>query len=293
MSERFVAEVRRNQVVEAVHEVVGCAVDASGTILASFGDPTHVAYLRSSTKPFQAEPLHRAVPQLAPDLMAIACASHMAQPEHLDAVDRLLALSNSHEDDLMCGPDVGRPAGRRHHNCSGKHAGMLLACTVNGWSTDDYIEAGHPLQRAVLTSISEKVNIDPEKVEIGVDGCGVPCHAVTIEHMAMLYTQLESQIANSMRAYPILVGGVEADDTILMQLRTGWTSKRGAEGLLCAQTNEGVGLVLKGLDGSWRGLRPAMSELSSRLGLGRIVEWDVVDIRNSRGDLVGEVTARP
>jgi L-asparaginase II len=292
MSEPFVVEVRRRGIIEAVHEVIGCAVDREGHVLASFGDAAHVAYLRSSTKPFQAEPLHVAAPQLASDLMAIACASHMAQPEHLDAVDRLLAASNSHETDLMCGPDPGRPLGRRHNNCSGKHAGMLMACKTNGWSTTDYINEGHPLQQAVLQSLSEKMRVKKAEIFIGIDGCGVPCHGVALHQMALLYAQIEPSIADAMRAYPVLVGGVETDDTNLMQIRPGWTSKRGAEGLLCAQTDSGIGIVLKGIDGSWRGLRPAMSELASRIGLARIDEWDVVDVRNTRGDRVGEISSQ-
>jgi L-asparaginase II len=292
MSESYVVEVVRNGLVEAVHEVFGCAVDRDGKVLASFGEVEHIAYLRSSTKPFQAEPLRAAAPELPPNLMAIACASHMAQPEHLAAVDALLALSNSQEDELMCGPDIGRPPGRRHNNCSGKHAGMLLACKANGWSTHDYVGANHPLQQAVLRSISEKMRLRSTDIAIGVDGCGVPCHGVPLRSMAVLYTQLEPEIAKGMRTYPVLVGGIDADDTNLMQLRQGWASKRGAEGLLCTQTTEGIGMVLKGIDGSWRGMRLAMSELSARVGLDRIDEWDTVELINTRGEAVGEVRAR-
>jgi L-asparaginase II len=285
----LVVQVRRGDVVEAEMRVIGCAVDRHGKVLASFGDVDRVSFLRSSTKPIQAEPLLAADGELPQELMAIACASHTAQPEHLAAVDRLLARSGFIEADLLCGPEVTRPPGRRHNNCSGKHAGMLLASEHHGWSTHDYIDAQHPLQKAVLQSLSDKMRVPVNDIAIGTDGCGVPCHGVRLRNMALLYTALEPNIAESMRAYPGLVGGVDADDSQLMQLRKGWTAKRGAEGLLCAQTSDGIGLVLKGLDGGWRGMRPAMSELSNRIGLGRIEQWESIEIRNTRDVLVGAI----
>ncbi|MEK8107682.1 asparaginase [Micromonospora sp. M12] len=32
-------------------------------------------------------------------------------------------------------------------NCSGKHAAMLVACVARSWSTHDYLDPEHPLQR--------------------------------------------------------------------------------------------------------------------------------------------------
>ncbi len=280
---------RRGGLVEAEHQVIGCAVDASGTVLASFGDFNRMSFLRSSTKPLQAEPLHRAMPELPTDLLAIACASHEAKPEHLDAVDRLLGLSGSTEADLLNGPD-NRNCGRRHHDCSGKHAGMIIACQRNGWSVADYIDAAHPLQQVVMRSVSEKAGVSIGDIVMGTDGCGVPCHGMPIANIARVYTALDPSIAKAMRAYPSLVGGSSADDTNLMQLRNGWTAKRGALGLLCVQTDVGIGIALKGVDGYWRGIRPALSELSHRLGLGRIDAWDSYELRNSRGTAIGDVS---
>jgi L-asparaginase II len=294
-NEPLVVEVSRNGLVEAVHEVHGCAVDVDGAVLASFGNVNHHAYLRSCTKPIQAEPFLAALGETATrvgdDVLAIACASHMAQPEHLDAVDRVLALSHSVEDELLCGPDIGRPPGRRHNNCSGKHAGMLFACKHFGWSTLDYVAVEHPLQQAVLKSLSEKMHVSSARIAIGIDGCGVPCHGVALREMGRLYTNIDAALARAMRNVPVLVGGSEADDTNLMEAMAGWSAKRGAEGLLCAQTDSGIGIVLKGIDGSWRGMRPAMSEMAHRLGYGHINGWQQVEQRNSRHDVVGEIAA--
>jgi L-asparaginase II len=284
--------VRRGGLVEAEHHVIGCAVDATGAVVASFGDVNHVTFLRSSTKPIQAEPLHAAMPKLPNDLLAIACASHEAKSEHLAAVDRLLALSGSNEADLLNGPD-DENHGRRYHDCSGKHAGMILACQHNNWSVADYIDPDHPLQQAVLRSVSQKACVPINKIVMGTDGCGVPCHGMPISNIARVYTAIDPAIASAMRAHPFLVGGPTADDTSLMQLRSGWTAKRGAQGLLCVQTDDGIGIVLKGIDGYWRGIRPAMSELSYRLGLGRIDAWDSYELRNSRNTVIGDAAIAP
>ena len=59
MVAEIVVEVRRNGVVEAVHRVHAVAV-RGGEVVASSGDPQHVCFMRSSSKPLQALPLVRA-----------------------------------------------------------------------------------------------------------------------------------------------------------------------------------------------------------------------------------------
>jgi L-asparaginase II len=75
-----------------------------------------------------------------------------------------------------------------------------------------------------------------------------------------------------------------------MQLLPGWTAKGGAEGLLCACGPGGVGLALKSEDGTMRGIGPALATFLAFLGH-RVVELATVPVRNSRGELVGEVRA--
>ena len=55
------------------------------------GDPSLVTFFRSSAKPIQALPLVRLRPDLGDEEIAIACASHLARPEQVNAVRRLLA----------------------------------------------------------------------------------------------------------------------------------------------------------------------------------------------------------
>ena len=86
------------------------------------------ASLRSSAKPIQAIPFVEGYDDLDDDEIAIACASHHAEPAQLAAVRKVLARAGATVDDLENGLQEGRPDGKLGHNCSGKHAGMLAAC---------------------------------------------------------------------------------------------------------------------------------------------------------------------
>src|SRR5205823_2037574 len=135
--------VRRGDTVEATHLVHVRSTDG-----VSAGEDLR-CFLRSSLKPIQAIPLVDAYDDLADEEIAIACASHQAEPPQLDAARRLLDRAGAVVDDLECGTQEGRPEGRLGHNCSGKHAGMLAACSANGWPRHPYRDSTHPLQRRI------------------------------------------------------------------------------------------------------------------------------------------------
>ena len=105
-------EVTRGAVVEALHTVHAVAV-RDGQIVAECGDPQLLTFLRSSAKPFQALPLVRARPDLGDREIAIACASHLARPDQLDAVRALLAAAPATEEDL----ETGREQESGRHGC--------------------------------------------------------------------------------------------------------------------------------------------------------------------------------
>src|ERR671922_746599 len=113
--------------------------------------------------------------------IAIAAASHRAEPEQIEAVRRLLAKAPASEDDLEVGLQEGRPPERIYHNCSGKHAGMLATCRARGWESRGYRLAEHPLQREILAEIAEAA--DTDDIETAVDGCGVVCFALALERV--------------------------------------------------------------------------------------------------------------
>ena len=57
-------------------------------------------------------------------------------------------------------------------NCSGKHAGMILTCHVNGWPIDSYLSPNHPLQIAIAKEVEAMSG--ESIVNTTVDGCGAP-----------------------------------------------------------------------------------------------------------------------
>jgi L-asparaginase II len=284
----------RGPFVESVHLVHAVAVQ-DGSVVAAAGDPGLLASLRSSAKPFQALPLVRSRGDLDDADVAIASASHRAEPEQIEAVRRLLAKAPATEDDLEVGIQEGRPPEPVYHNCSGKHAGMLATCRARGWESEGYRLAGHPLQDEIHVEISAAAQVDADAVETAVDGCGVVCFAVPLERVAFMFSRLEARdggdrVAAAMRAHPGLVGGAGQPDTELMRALPGWIAKGGAEGLFCAAGPEGLGVALKSQDGSYRALRPAIASFLGRLGH-ELEEFKRVAVRNSRGEEVGELSA--
>ncbi|MGH3142885.1 MAG: asparaginase, partial [Gaiellales bacterium] len=226
-------------------------------------------------------------PDLDDTEIAIACASHRAEPAQIAAVRSLLAKAAATEDDLECGEQEGRPPGPLHHNCSGKHAGFLAVCLARGWTTAGYRLAEHPLQQELLAEIARAAGLPAGEITTAVDGCGVVTFGMSLERMAASFAGLAARegadrILAAMREHPELVGGAGSLDTDVMRRLRGWVAKGGAEGLLCAVSPDGTGYAVKTEDGNPRPLRPALA---------RFLEADLgtLPVVNSRGDVVGEV----
>jgi L-asparaginase II len=287
--------VRRGSFVESVHVVHAVAVQG-GAVVAEAGDPAFLTSLRSSAKPFQALPLVRSRDDLDDEDVAIASASHRAEPEQIEAVRRLLAKAPATEDDLEVGLQEGRPPEPIYHNCSGKHAGMLATCQARGWPTEGYRLAGHSLQHEILVEVAAGAEVEPDELETGIDGCGVVCFAMPLERVAFMFSRLEireggQRVTAAMRAHPQLVGGAGQPDTELMRALPGWIAKGGAEALFCAAGPDGLGVALKTQDGGYRALRPAIASFLARLGHELEAGFKRVPVRNSRGEEVGELVA--
>ena len=261
--------VRRGGAVEAVHRV-----HVRSTTGDTYGDDFR-CFFRSSLKPVQAIPLLEGYDDLDDDELAIASASHQAEPAQLEAARKLLARAGATVDDLENGLQEGRPDGKLGHNCSGKHAGMLAACRAHGWPLHPYRSLEHPLQQRVAALVGD--------AEVGVDGCGVPTFALPLSRMCEVFLQTPARIRAAMAARPDLVGGTGSADTELMRARPGWFAKGGAEGLFCVSDGTDA-WSLKVEDGATRGLRPALAHV---LG---IHEFREVEVRNSRGEVVGSIS---
>jgi len=278
--------VERGGVVEARHTVHAVAVREDEVVEAA-GNSGLVTFMRSVAKPLQALPLAGEEAGLPVEQLAIACASHDGLPEHLAAVQALLARSGSSEDELECGAESGS---RARHNCSGKHAAMLLRAKRHGWPLPGYRLAGHPVQEEAALVVAEATGLEAGDIATAVDGCGVVTFAVSLRAMATAFARLarrelpgSEHVAAAMIARPELIGGPGAGDTAFMLASPGALAKRGAEGLLCISLADGTGVTIKVEDGANRAALPAAAVF---LGIDELAEQPVF---NSRGEHVGHV----
>jgi L-asparaginase II len=292
VTEPLVVVARRGGTVESVHRVHAVAI-RDGEVVAAAGDPGLVTFFRSSAKPIQALQLVRARPDLDDRLVAIACASHRAEPAQIEAVRDLLAAGGVTEDDLEVGLQEGRPPERIYHNCSGKHAGMIAVCRARGWPVEGYRRPEHRLQQELMHEVSAAAEVEHAEVSAATDGCGVVCFALPLDRVAHAFARLErldrgATIVSAMRARPELVGGVGATDTTLMRTLPGWIAKGGAEGLIAAASPDGLGIALEAEDGNSRALRPALAAFARQVGLD-LSTFAQVPVKNSHAEVVGVV----
>lgn len=274
MAGPLVVEVTRSGARESIHEVDVAVVDGDGRLVAWAGDPEQPAAYRSSSKPIQARVSLQAgwTPSDARAL-AVACASHNGEPEHVDAVRAVLADAGLDERALRCPADFPMylPAvigveerAPVYHNCSGKHAAMLAACKASEWPLESYLDVHHPLQKAVVSLIESLIG------PVGgplVDGCGVPTFVAPLRALARGLLAIDGgEEAAAMRAHPFLVAGSERLDTDLMTAAPNVLIKGGAEGLACLSVDE-LGIAVKARDGAARPRGPAVIAVLEQLGL--------------------------
>ncbi|AFZ68130.1 asparaginase [Deinococcus peraridilitoris] len=307
----------RGELPESVHRVHVAVVNAAGQLVASCGDAALVMFPRSSSKPFQAIPLAEAAPDLSSDELAIACASHAGTQRHLSVVERLLRRAGLDESALQCGthapfdPDAqaqlvrtGTPPSTLHHNCSGKHAGMLLTCRLRGLDLTSYTAAQHPLQREIAALHAALGAVD--EVRVGRDGCSVPALALPLEAGARLFARLAApegpheaaleRVFAAMTLHPELIAGTRRLDTELMPRVPGCASKMGAEGyfgLALRDTPQGpLGVAIKIEDGSERARAHATLAVLNALGVPfspELADLYPAALHNFAGYPVGEV----
>lgn len=282
----------RSGLTETIEDVTVIALDESGTVLFESGDPEMPVFYRSAIKPFQALAARRAGLNLPDEHLAVTCASHGGYPVHLGIVGSILANHGLTTDDLKCAPDrPSAPAAdelqllmgnrrkeRRFHNCSGKHAGWLAACTVAGWDTHTYMESDHPLQRSIVDILADVTGLDPNPV--GVDGCGAPTLRGTPRGLANAFVRLGADdelapMARAMTRFAALVA-----DNVRSDGRTGlwWggPQKVGAQGLY-ALTRSGVAIATKAHSGESDVAVAAALVTADRIGLLTAAMTDALD----------------
>jgi len=250
--------------------------------------------------------------RLPPELLALACGSHAGTPRHVEAARQILATAGLDERSLGNPPDlpldraaaeeVLRSGGTRtplQMNCSGKHAGMLVTSAINGWPVDaSYLGPEHPLQRRITDTVDELAG--EQCSHLGVDGCGLPAHVISLAGLARAFRSIASAGVGSadnlvyaaMTEHPEMVGGEGRDVTTLMRHVPALMAKDGAEGVYAAALPDGRAVALKIADGGSRARPPVMLAALRELGVDTSgVEPMLREWMLGGGRQVGEVRA--
>ena len=197
--------------------------------------------------------------------LAIMVSSHNGEEVHRNTVRGILRKGGLSEADMFCGShlpyyenlipeylqECDDKARQFHHNCSGKHAGMLLTCLLLGYPIKDYWEADHPVQKKILDEFKNFLGQKrSSELSLGIDGCGVPNYFLPLKIIASVYQDLFrnehlSVISNAIKNEPYMLAGAERLDTIIIE-ECGFIAKSGSEGLFCISIpEERIGVALK------------------------------------------------
>jgi L-asparaginase II len=291
------AVLERSGFDESRHVGAGVVVDATGTVIDSVGDVTASIYPRSTMKPFQALAVRRAGALFSDEELVLTTASHAGTAAHQALALHMLESFDHVESDLGCPPDMPFDRGtartmdgprRLAMNCSGKHAGMLAACRVNGWDEATYLDIQHPLQQRVRAVVEEYTH---ETVDlVGTDGCGAPVFPLSLTGLARGFAGVVARADNdsaaltdAVLAHPWAIDGVGRANTVTIE-RLQVLAKLGAEGVMVMGLPGGAAVAVKVLDGSQRAGTLAALALLERNGL--VASDGVAEVLEATGERV-------
>ncbi|GLQ81936.1 asparaginase [Mesorhizobium huakuii] len=297
MANPVLVEVLRGAIVESAHRGAVAVFDADGKAVLEIGDTSKPVFPRSAVKAIQALPL---VETGAADAygfgnreLALACASHSGEPEHVELARSMLAKAGLDGSALECGAHwpsnhgaelalarAGGSPNALHNNCSGKHSGFLCTCVHSGIAHDGYVKAGHALQEMVRDAMQSVTGAVHGADERATDGCSIPTYAVPLKSFALGFARMATQngfgpertkaakrLLAACMAEPFFVAGTGREDVALMEAAPGRIfTKGGAEGVHCAAIPElGLGIALKCDDGAHRASEAMVAAVLARL----------------------------
>jgi L-asparaginase II len=321
MGNPILIELSRGQRHESRHTGAIAVARANGDLVAALGDVEQPIFPRSAIKPLQALPL---LETGAADRygfgareLALACASHAGTPEHVASVVNMLGLAGFDQSALACGTQepldaaagrdlirAGLKATALHHNCSGKHAGMLATAAHKAEPTDTYWLPEHPVQLRIVHVLEDMTDQRLGLEVRGIDGCSVPNWAMALGGLATAFARFVTgeglspsraqacrRLADSCWAEPALVAGPGRLDTLGMASLPGkLVLKAGAEGVHCgAFAAWGLGFALKIDDGGKRAADMVAASLVSNLFPEVVALRPQTGLRNFRGLTIGEI----
>ena len=321
MTNPVLVEITRGPLVECSHRGVLAVVSRDGRVVLELGDIARSVYPRSAIKPLQALPLVEsnaaAAFGFADKHIAIAAASHSGTREHVEAVRQMLQLAGLNEKALHCGTHLPRDEteqrallladtkpGPLHHNCSGKHAGMLATARHLGETVDGYWDASHPVQMRIRTVLEDMCGMKIGPEVCGIDGCMVPNWALPAKALAQSYANFGAdaglsnlrvaaarQIMSAALAAPdYFAGPTRLDTRVLKQFGGAAFVKTGAEGAYAGTFPQaGLGFALKIDDGATRAAEAVVSMLIEAFVPEARGQMPLKTMKNAQGIEVGVV----
>lgn len=322
MKPELLVTTKRGGFAEKLHYGFIFLIDENFNLVSKIGEDNNIPFpFRSAAKPLQASVVidsgvfnHFGLDNQE---LAVICASHSGTKQHTEKIKNILKKCGLAEEDLQCGIHAPLDEEEKrilirenkdpeliHHNCSGKHAGMLSVCTKNDWDISSYLELDHPLQKEIMKKIWVLCNLDriPESVS---DGCSAPVPVLPHYNMGVGFLKLfldekYTDIKLAMSQNPYLSGGKGRLDSEIINASSGkLIAKVGAEGL-CIVINTEIKKVLavKILDADYKARSIAVVDSLQQLGWlsgNQIQQSEGLQklydkkIKNTKGSLVGEI----
>lgn len=277
------AYIIRNEMVESAHYGHLLISDTSGQNILQRGDIHTSIFPRSSIKPIQARAMVKLGLDIDARLLALVIASHSGSVEHIAGVRELLQRFGLSESALQCALDFPlgeierklwgeKPPLQITMNCSGKHAGMLATCVINGWDTSNYLDMNHPLQIAIRSEIESAAK--EKSANDTFDGCGAPLFAISVQGLSQAIRSVvesddlaSNSIISAMTGHPEMVAGRRRLSALWMRACPGLIMKEGAEGVhIAGMRKQGV-IVFKVMDGSMRAHAVIIRAALERIGI--------------------------
>lgn len=316
--------------VENIHRGDVAAVNCAGEVVASIGNAYLPMFWRSAAKPFQALPFVKngglEKYSVTDEELALLVSSHSGEENHVSLVRGILAKLGLNESVLDCGvvrPMSGKAfkklvaAGEKvlpvHNPCSGKHSQIIALAMMLGIPYEGYTKPDHAAQKIIFDHVAMASRMDKSKLEIGIDGCGVPVFYLPIYNMSLAYARLSTptkgdwgdyelaatKIRDAMSNYPQVLSGTGRIDLAVSEVTRGRIiAKIGADAVYCLAVKDGdLGITFKIEDGSYAAVTPMTIAVLKHLDLLTKGEADELNkifppvLKNHRGEIIGTIEA--
>jgi L-asparaginase II len=319
--------ITRGKINESIHNSKCLIKDSNYNTIFSTNDDNDLVYPRSAIKIFQAIPFVKSNAykkyKLTTKQLAISCASHCGEKEHIQVLQDWLKKIKKNKKILQCGIHnplnldssnklllKGNKANQLHNNCAGKHLGMLSGCLMYDMDLNNYLDFNHPYQKDIRKHLEYFMECKIQNKQKGIDGCNAPQYAFPLNKIAIAMIKLAKTysdtlpfsteiklLLNAISKYPHLTGGLEKYDSQLMRITNGRLfAKGGAEGvILFVDKDKKIGGIIKVSDGNNRALPSSANEIFKKLNilnkneLQELSKWTNEIIRNHTNKKIGKI----